>query len=135
MPVYRYRCDGCGDEQLVPMSFREHEISKLDGGEMIHALSFRCGTYRQVLSFAFHRSMPEHFNSSLGTHISSSRQAKSALSRQSDEMAQRLGFTHSYEFIDPGDAASAGVNDKGMDATRARAVDEGRADLTSRTFT
>lgn len=123
MPRYTFRCDECGAEIIEEMTFAQRE--RFDPAAIEHDC---VGGFAQVMRFAFARSMPEHFNHSLGTYLSSERAAKSELSRQSDEMSARMGFEHKYELVDPGDPASVGVTDAGMEATERRAVDEKRVE-------
>lgn len=102
------------------MTFEEHDrLHDAMAGLLIHV---RCpdgglGHYQQVMSFHFNRSMPEHYNTSLGQYVSNEREAQSALSRASDEMSERMGFTHQYEFVDPTDPAAVGVTEEGLEAT------------------
>ena len=69
--------------------------------------------------------MPEHFNHSIGQYVSNESEAQSALSRQSDEMSERMGFTHKFELVDPSDPKTAGVTDAGLEATERRQREEG----------
>ncbi len=148
MPTYRYRCNECGEESTLEMSFAAYDATRhlLYGhfpdshlGHQPCPVVFKptnspfhkdraCGQYKQVLSFAFQRSMPEHFNHSLGARIPNTRTAKSVLSRASDEATARTGVPHSYEFVDPREPASIGVGEKGLEATERRAVEDGRVE-------
>lgn len=131
MPTYKYQCDGCGAERLEVMTFAEHD--KFFAGEHWRSIEceksvqdWLCGWWRQVYDFQFSRGMAEHFNHSLGTHVSTERAANDNLKRLADENSARHGYDHQYELVDPRDKDSVGVTDQGLEATEKRAVDEGR---------
>lgn len=129
MPLYTFRCSGCGDEFSEEMSFATHStytppVHRVPGR---HVTSLaHCGDYRQVLRFSFARGMQEHFNASVGKHISSQRDMTSELSRLSDETSERMGFDHKFEAVDPSDPAAVGVTEQGISDTERRAVEEGK---------
>lgn len=116
MPTYTYRCNQCGDERYQVMSFAEHDDFR--PWDLPHP---DCGVYHQVLSLNFHRSMPEHFNNSIGSYVSNPAELTTALSRKSDVMSERMGFAVKYETVDPRD--TPGVSEVGLEATEKRAFD------------
>lgn len=119
MPLYKLQCDACGEQDLREMTFEEHDAWRF-GLPELHCDE---GTMKQVLDFHFTRPMPEHYNSSLGQHVSSTREVTSALSRQSDEMSARMGFDHHYELVDPSDPSAVGANETGLEETERRKHD------------
>lgn len=119
MPQYTYRCPA-GHEFAMVMTFEERDQM----GATV-SCPHHLALAQQVLSFSFHRGMPEHFNHSAGAYVTNSHALDSELSRQSDEMSERMGFTVAYEPIDGHDPAAHGVTDQGLDATRRQEVDSG----------
>lgn len=123
MPLYKFECDRCGEQDLREMTFEDHDIFKrLYPSGFAHAKT-HCitGVFKQVYDFHFTRPMPEHYNHSLGQRVSNTAQVTSALSRQSDEASARMGFDHHYELVDPQDPASVGATDTGLEETERRA--------------
>lgn len=136
MPLYTYRCEHCHEEMHLEMSFAEHDALPRDS--MAHTPCLEQGYmayFKQVLSFAFHRGTPEHYNHSLDAYVSNDAQIRSELSRQSDEMSARMGFDHQYELVDPSDPASYGVTDEGMEATERVARNSGEIEPQRKVFT
>lgn len=120
MPLYTFRCASCSWECIEVMSFSEHTRHRPG----THA---GCGgQFDQVLSLNFHRSLPEHFNHSIGSYVSNSAGLTTELSRKSDEMSERMGFAVKYETVDPRD--TPGVSEHGLEATERRAFDTPGAD-------
>lgn len=74
-----------------------------------------------VSSFAIAKSMPDHYNPSTGTHISSHRQHRDELKRQSEARTFQTGIEHNFVPVDPADAKAVyGITEEGLDATRKR---------------
>lgn len=119
MPSYTYRCSECGDEQIEVLTFAEHDRRKYVQWD--HWRAGCPGSYHQVLSLSFHRSLPEHFNNSIGSYVTNSAALNGELSRKSDEMSERMGFAVKYETVDPRD--TPGVTESGLEATEKRAFD------------
>lgn len=66
-------------------------------------------------------SMPEHFNNTLGEHVSNPRQFSDGLKRKSEEVSIRTGISHDFQPVDPADMrdmAAHGVTEEGLDETR-----------------
>lgn len=128
MPTYTYRCSGCAKVRHETMTFEEHDMTKKRGNPSHRLLepSILCdGEFRQVigLGLSFARGTSDHYNHSLGECVRNDSDITSSLSRQSDEMSERMGFTVNYEPVDPRDPAAAGVTEQGLEATERRQFD------------
>lgn len=92
---------------------------------MIRDDAIMCGsdcshTARRRFSFSIARSVPEHFNHSIGRYVHNEREIKDTLARQSDAASARLGIDHNFEYLSPADMSDRsahGVTDDGMEET------------------
>lgn len=142
MPLYKFQCAVCEYPSLIEMTFEEHDLATthVDGCVMLGVLhecdlgeEVAMGRMVQVFDFHFTRPMPDHYNHSLGQRVSNTGQVTSALSRQSDEMSERMGHDHHYELVDPTEPSAVGVTDAGLESTE-RAQHDARADGHKSTF-
>lgn len=78
------------------------------------------------------RSMPAHFNHSVGAFVRNDADFTDALKRKGDEQSERLGIEHRYVRAD---LDNCGVTEDGMDDTRRAARDAGKTEATRRFFT
>lgn len=105
---YQYTCGNCGATATT--------LTPADS-----TVCPRCGqSTRRDFSFGIARSIPEHFNHSVGMHVTNERQLRDALKVASEEASHRLGVDHNYEYLSPADMADAsahGVTGEGLDAT------------------
>lgn len=75
---------------------------------------------RRQFTFNISRSMPEHFNHSVGSYVSNEHQMREALKVISEEQSYRVGTDHEYEYVSPHDMADMsahGVTDEGLEET------------------
>lgn len=120
MILYTYRCRDCGATRDI--SDNPNGVFPCSGCED--------GIMRRVFSFNVQPAMQEHFNPSVGTVVSSKRQHADLLKRQSEAATIRTGIPHNYVPVDPADSRAVfGVTDEGLDATRAREVEDGKRDV------
>lgn len=109
MSVYAYRCRECD---------RTHNTYSLppadDAGEC------PCGgLYKRVWSVNFKTPYKEHFNGSVGQHVSSAVQHADILKRQSETETMKSGVEHKFVPVDPADSMAVfGI--KPEDAERER---------------
>lgn len=72
-----------------------------------------------AFTVARHSVMQAHYNHSAGTYVNNKGELKSAFSRQSDEMSERMNFAVDYQPIDPYDLKHSpeafGVTEEGLD--------------------
>ncbi len=75
--------------------------------------------------------MQEHFNHTVGAHVSSNKQFDHLLKQRSDEMTQYTGIPHQLERVDMDDPKSLGVTREGLDEEQyaRRGVDLDRFDF------
>ena len=134
VPSYTYRCDTCDNEVDVRLTFAEHDAFN---SSIIHevfdsdpqgftTVGICPGVYQQVLSFSYRPSLREHYNPTVGQHISTSAQFRSELTRASDIQSERTGIAHNYQPVDIDDPQSLGVTGEGLDATYAEETRSGR---------
>lgn len=108
MPVYAFACP-CG-------SRLERFVSQMSPPSP--PLCPTCDTrMSRRFSFSFRRSMPEHFNSSIGSYISNERDFKDGLKAQSEAATLRTGIEHNFVPADISEPAAYGVTDEGLDST------------------
>lgn len=115
MPVYEFACKNCGEDYSVTSiknkEFMERRIRQ--GGYC----SLCMGPIRRVFSFSVAKPMPEHYNKSTGTFISSERQLKDTLKAQSEQATERTGIEHNFVPIHPSERETLGVTSEGLAAT------------------
>lgn len=102
MPLYEFKCKGCG--QIVHSTARINEESCDDCG----------GALRRVFSFSFKRPMQPHFNTAVGRDVAGERDLKNEFRRMSDAAEERTGIPHNYQPVDPRDKDTLGVTDEGL---------------------
>ncbi len=105
MPLYPYKCQSCG-------TIHEPYRSILD--ELPVFITCECGgrMRRHYTPPAFHR-FHEHFNTSVGSAVSSDKEFKTKLYEAQEKMTERLGFQQHYA---PAETRQI-VNDEGMKST------------------
>ena len=126
MPSYGLRCDTCNDEVTINLTFTQHDIFRASSPLPCDRYRSCGGAYHQVLSFSYRPSLREHYNPTVGQHISTSAQFRSELTRASDIQSERTGIAHNYQPIDIDDPQSLGVTGEGLDATYAEETRSGR---------
>ena len=57
------------------------------------------------------RPFQEHYNASVGTHVSTKREHADLLKKQSEEMSQRTGMDHNFVPVDPQDLLAEALKD------------------------
>lgn len=120
MPLYKFECDRCGEQELREMTFAEHDAFRdMFPLGYIHGSTATggciTGIFKQVLDFHIKRAMPEHYSDTLDTVVKSEAHYKSELHRQQEEYSARMGFDVTYDLVDPGDMKAAGVTDAGLE--------------------
>jgi hypothetical protein len=119
-PLYAFRCSDCGLEIDRPVLHPEFP-------------SPCCGApLRRLYRVAFHRSMPEHWNHSVGAYVSNHQEFKDALKRKGDEASERLGTEHRYV---EADIRNAGQTDDGREDIERGNRGSGRDESKRRIFT
>lgn len=58
--------------------------------------------------------MPDHYNHSLGTYISNTRQLKDGLARKSEAATLATGIEHTFQPITLNTKAAHGITDEGL---------------------
>ncbi len=126
MPIYEYRCNQCGNATSVTYDIATYEVMKnrpplcacqIPGG---HPMV-------RVFSFAIKPTMVEHLNHTTGQVVSSERQFRDQLKRQSEEATIRTGIEHNFVPVDRQDKETLGVTAEGLDATYNRRKQLGMA--------
>jgi len=118
MPLYEYRCDGCGEiEVLQRIRDDALEVCPIcdEGGIR------RCYKAVQIAPV-----MQEHFNHAIGKVISDKKTFVSELARKSDEMTERTGIPHNYVEVDLSEKEALGATEEGMDSTMRRRTETGQ---------
>lgn len=117
MPVYEFRCRSCGATK--------ESLSR-------NPTPCNCGDiFRRVFSFSTSTDLPAHFNHSVGSYVSNSRQFNDALKQKSDEASEHFGTTINYSPVDYSDRAALGVTSEGLAETKARRKELGWKPLKS----
>lgn len=104
VPLYSYRCVQCDAETIT--TYR--------GDELVRICRI-CGNrkHRRVWSVSFQRSMPPHFNQTVGKYITNQRQFRDELKRSSEQYSLRTGIDADFRPIDR-DPSSLGVTEEGL---------------------
>ena len=63
---------------------------------------------------------------STGTYASGKRDLQNQLNRKSEEVSERLGIDHNFKVADDTSPEFFGVTEEGLDATKRKAVADGR---------
>lgn len=129
--MYDYLCEACG------LSFADIPFVPL-GEPHPHAEECpQCGRIliRGVATVNTGEVMQEHFNVAVGKPISSNRQFKDELKRQSELMSARTGTDHRFVPVDTRDQAAVGATDEGLDASAKVRRDAGKTTSTRRFIT
>lgn len=113
MTQYRYQCNRCR-ATMASSLFQgiggQHEVPCIVcNGDMI-----------RVASVNFIKPMKEHYNPSVGKHISTMREFRDGLKRGAEEEYLQTGMEHTYVEVDPTDKKSLGVTDEGLDDQQKR---------------
>lgn len=110
MPIYDYRCPECGFKDSLSLTIDEYSS--------IEIMECNCGTAMvREYSFSIKPMMKEHMNNTTGQVVSSERQFKDQLKRQSEMATIRTGIEHNFVPVDIQDKATLGVTNEGLDAT------------------
>ena len=92
MPVYEYRCRECGEEASIVASMHaERPVPTCVGCQRVMG---------PVYTVSVPAIMPEHFNWSVGKHISSHQQHVEELKRLSARKTEATGIYHNYMPVD-----------------------------------
>lgn len=116
--------------------YEGEEFADVKIGEFISTPCPVCGCRLQrKVSFSFHRSMPEHYNSAVGEFVSGKHSFRDALKRKSEEQTLRTGIEHNYEPVDLRDQAACGATDEGLYETEKKQHDSGQVTSTKKIMT
>ena len=121
MPVYLYRCRGCG---VHGQKWQKHTEDP-----MVQCPECRAPTLRRVFSFAMKAMMHEHFDQTVGKVISDPKQFKEELRRASEKETERTGRKVNYVPVDLNDKESLRVTEEGMDSTLRRNTQTGKREV------
>lgn len=107
--MYEFRCSQCF---IVETMHKYYPI-----GTIIDFPCPQCGgrMKRIASNIGFQRSMPAHYNPSVGTYVQNEREFRDELKRASDEASARTGMPHNFVPVDLNDRQSLGVTDDGME--------------------
>lgn len=114
MPVYEYKCGVCNLSWDLSATIQEYD--SFAGYDHCPY----CGAedkVARVFSFSVKPTMAEHMNNTTGQVVSSERQFKDQLKRQSEEATIRTGIEHNFVPVDHNDRQTLGVTSEGLDAT------------------
>lgn len=116
MACYEFRCRDCGaDYSVHSLAAKETMEYGISHGRI---WCDKCGgNLRRIFSFSVSTPMPEHYNQSAGTFVSSERQLKDAFKVQSEVATERTGIEHNFVPIHPSERETLGVTSEGLDAT------------------
>lgn len=137
MILYEFKCTKCG--QTYTSTNRNLRIAQDDPDRRVcierngRGSSIICfGNLKRVFGFNLKRSMPEHFNNSVGKYVSNESKLRDEFKRLSETATARTGIPHNYVPVDPMDKETLGVTDEGLDATHDDMVRRGEKDETSK---
>lgn len=119
--LLKFKCKACG--------WTDDEFGDCGIGESIEGPCPLCnsGPRQRIVSFAFHRGMPEHYNMAVGKHVSNSRHFSDELKRKSEELTIRTGMDYDYQPVDYRDKDACGATDEGLDSTYRRLHNTGES--------
>lgn len=118
--IYAFRCSDCGASYDHP---HHPEFPSPCCGAPLRR-DWRHVTVR--------RSMPAHWNHSVGAFVRNEADFGDALKRKGDEMSERTGTDHRYTTAD---LDNCGATDDGLEVTHRAARDSGRVEPKRRIFT
>lgn len=121
MPLYDFRCQSCGQ---ITADLHQSLATTSSTIPCPHCQ----GLARKILSFPGSISVfREHYNPTVGAHITSHAQFRSELDRASDRATARTGTPHSYAPISHQEAREVlGVSDVGLQSTYDAEVKQGK---------
>jgi hypothetical protein len=134
MTIYGYECRECG--QAYDSEYHGSVLQVIDlargftGGDAVF-VNKECvcghGEIKRKYSLAIHRPMMAHFNTSVGTEISSDRQFRDELKRKSEEQFLRTGIPADYVPADPAETRKAAEASgyEGLESTNRQRVRDG----------
>lgn len=128
MPVYEYRCPGCGDTRSFTLSIEQYDQSQL----MPICFNDPADPHpmKRIFSFSKPPAFEEHFNLTTGTVTSSPRAHANELKRMSEEASARTGMPHNFVPVHPSEAREAyGITDEGLDSTYRKEVETGQREV------
>lgn len=100
MPMYTFRCTGCGAEQTIVSSIRDYSSHPNANCTTCHAPMTR--DYRTDAPQPAPM-WPEHFNPSTGTVVRTRQQLQSDMDRKADEQFERTGIPSKPVVVDRAD--------------------------------
>ena len=95
MPLYEFKCRGCGHTEAHVMGQPASYIGACPTCGDDH------GGMKRLYSVNVHRPMARHFNQSVGKEIGSERQFRDELKRKGDAEYARTGIETDYQPLDP----------------------------------
>ena len=103
MPLYSFKCVGCGATQTIQSS-----ISDYDPQALIQCLKCRGAVVRDYRADKPQPApmWPEHYNPSTGTVVRSRRQMQDDLNRGAEEQYERTGIPSNPVVVDRADLPS-----------------------------
>lgn len=107
---YSYQCEVCGGE-VIDTEFRRI------GDTHSHTCPECGGLLRRAVCFVFNRGMREHWNPTLGRHVTNERDFKDGLKIASESASLTTGMDHDIQPVDLRDADALGVTDEGLEHT------------------
>lgn len=114
--IYEYKCRTCG--AIATSRHRADTIGPCDDPDC-------SGRLTRLYSISVKPGMQEHFNPTVGKHISSMRQFSDELKVASEEYTMRTGIEAKFVPHDPHDAKALGVTGEGLDTTNRERVAKG----------
>lgn len=103
MPMYSFKCSGCGREQTIVSSIRDYSSHPNANCTDCHAPMVR--NYK-VDAPQPAPMWPEHFNPATGTVVRTRKQMQSDLDRKADEQFERTGIPSKPVVVDRADMES-----------------------------
>lgn len=125
MPLYEYVCPSCGCISSINKTIEEYSLLS---NASIWCPYDNTKVVRKY-SFSIQSSMPEHYNPSVGQHVSTKRQFKDELKRQEEDHYLTTGFEAKYSEVDMSEPSALGVTEEGLDSTYRQLVKEGKKEV------